>query len=152
MQAYSSSAEGARGFSRSSIREIFMRSSVSLLALALLIPSVNGADEKPLTAAEAAKRVGEKVTVQMLVRASKDRLEKHKEIYLDALENFKDPKNLAVVITLAGAGKLKEKGIDDPAGYYKDKWIRVTGTVIVVEKVSRIVVDDPAQIKVVEKE
>jgi hypothetical protein len=84
------------------------------------------------------------------VRAAKDRLEKRGEIYLDAEPDFKDPKNFAVVITRAGAASLKDKGIDDPAAYFKEKKIRATGTVKEVDKIPRIEIDDAGQIKVVE--
>jgi hypothetical protein len=107
------------------------------------------AEEKPLTPEEAIKKVDQKVTVQMEVRASKNRLEKRGEIYLDSREDYKDEKNLAVVIQKAGAAKFKELGIADPAEHFKGKTIRVTGTVILFEKRPRIVVEDPAQVKVV---
>ena len=45
---------------------------------------IQAAEEtKPLTPVEAIKKVNEKVTVQMLVKATKNRLEKRGEIYLD---------------------------------------------------------------------
>jgi DNA/RNA endonuclease YhcR with UshA esterase domain len=107
------------------------------------------AEDKALTPVEARKRVGEKVTVEMTVRASKDRLEKRGEIYLDSEANFRDEKNFAVVITKAGAASLKEAGIADPAGHFLDKTIRATGTVKEVEKVPRIEVDEAKQIRLV---
>jgi hypothetical protein len=119
---------------------------VGLLAL-----RATAADDKPLTPAEAVKKVNEKVTVQMEVKAAKDRLEKRGEIYLDSEEDFRDPKNLGVVVTRAGAAKFKEAGIDDPAGHFKGKTIRVTGTVILKEERPRIEVEDPKQIEAVEK-
>jgi hypothetical protein len=91
-------------------------------ALALiLVPFVAGAAppaDRPLSPLEARKRVNEKVSVEMLVRASKNRLEKHKEIYLDSEADFRDKKNLAVVINAAGAAKFKAAGIKEPAGYF----------------------------------
>jgi hypothetical protein len=108
-------------------------------------------DTKPLTPAEAIKKVNEKVTVQMLVKATKNRLEKRGEIYLDSEEDFRDDKNLGVVVTKAGAAKFKEAGVDDPAVHFKDKTIRVTGTVIIKEERPRIEVDDPKQIQIVDK-
>jgi hypothetical protein len=108
------------------------------------------AEDKPLTPVEARKKVGEKVTVEMTVRAAKDRLEKRGEIYLDSEENFRDEKNFAVVTTKAGAASLKEAGIDDPAGHFKDKKIRATGTVKEVSGVPRIEIDDAKQIRLVE--
>jgi hypothetical protein len=107
--------------------------------------------DKPLTPAEAIKKVDEKVVVEMLVQASKNRLEKFKEIYLDSELNFKDEKNLAVVITEACAAKFKEAGVDEPAAHFKDKTIRVTGTVTLKDKRPRIEVSDPKQIEIVKK-
>jgi hypothetical protein len=108
------------------------------------------ADDKPLGPVEARKKVGEKITVEMTVRAAKDRLEKRGEIYLDAEENFKDEKNFAVVITKAGAAKLKEAGIDDPAAHFKDKKIRASGVVKEVDIIPRIEIDEAKQIRIVQ--
>jgi hypothetical protein len=91
------------------------------------------------------------VTVQMLVKATKNRLEKRGEIYLDSEENFRDEKNLGIVITKNGAAKFKKAGVDDPAAHFKDKTIRVTGTFIIKDKRPRIEVDDPEQIQIVDK-
>ena len=107
------------------------------LLLALVCASVVVADEKeskPLTPAEAIKKVNEKVTVEMVVQASKNALEKRKEIYLDSEEDFRNEKNLAVVINADGAAKFKEAGVEDPAAHFKGKTIRVTGTVVLYEK------------------
>lgn len=104
--------------------------------------------EKVLMPTEARKKDGEKIAVELTVLASKERLEKHKEIYLDSEKNFKDEKNFAVVITAAGAAKFKAKGIDDPAAHFLGKTIRVRGTVTVVSGVPRIVVEDPSQLEV----
>ena len=108
-------------------------------------------EEKPLAPADAIKKVNEEVVVEMLVKASKNRLEKRKEIYLDSETDFRDPKNLAIVINVTGAEKFKEAGIDDPAVHFKDKTIRVTGKVVLQEDRPRIVVADPKQIQIVEK-
>jgi DNA/RNA endonuclease YhcR with UshA esterase domain len=121
-----------------------------LMTLAVLVCAA--AEEKPLTPVEARKKVGEKVTVEMTVQTSKDRLEKRGEIYLDAEADFRDAKNFAVVITRAGAAKLKAAGIDDPAAHFKGKTIRATGTVKEVEKVPRIEIDEASQIRVVGSE
>jgi hypothetical protein len=125
-----------------------------MLFLVLLMAALQAAcaeDAKPLTPAEAIKKVNQKVTVQMKVQAAKNRLEKRGEIYLDSEKDFHDRKNLGVVITRAGAAKFKKAGIADPAEHFKDRTIRVTGTVIIKEERPRIEVDDPKQIKVVEK-
>jgi hypothetical protein len=111
----------------------------------------SGADVKPLTPVEARQKVGEKITVEMTVRAAKDRLEKRGEIYLDSETDFRDEKNFAVVITKAGAASLKEAGIDNPAEHFKDKKVRATGTVKEVDKVPRIEIDDARQIKIADQ-
>jgi len=110
-----------------------------------------GDEPKPLTPLEARKKVGEKITVEMKVQAAKDRLEKRGEIYLDAETDFRDEKNFAVIITKAGAAKLKEAGIDDPAAHFMNKTIRATGQVKVVQDVPRIEIDDSKQIEVVDR-
>src|SRR5262245_63405373 len=107
-------------------------------------------DGKPLEPVEARKKVGEKITVEMTVATAKDRLEKRGEIYLDAELNFRDEKNFAVVITKAGAAKLKEAGIDDPAGHFMNKLIRATGEVKLVQNIPRIEIDDAKQISIVQ--
>jgi hypothetical protein len=111
--------------------------------------AARGLEDKPLSPEDAIKKVNEKVTVELLVKASKNRIEKRGEIYLDSEEDFHDPKNLGVVITKAGAAKFAEAGVKEPAAHFKGKTIRVTGTVIVKEKRPRIEIDDPKQISIV---
>jgi hypothetical protein len=72
------------------------------------------------------------------------------EIYLDSEENFRDEKNLAVVITEEVAGKFKDAGIENPAEHFRGKTIRVTGTVTLKEDRPRIEVSDPKAIKLIE--
>jgi hypothetical protein len=116
---------------------------------ALLIAASDQGNDKPLSPEEAIKKVNKKVTVEMLVKASKNRLEKRGEIYLDSEADFHDPKNLGIVITKAGAAKFAEAGIKEPASHFKNKTIRVTGTVVIKDKLPRIEVDDPKQIVIV---
>ena len=104
--------------------------------------------DKPLSPVDAIKKVNEKVTVEMTVKASKNRLEKRGEIYLDSEDDFHDPKNLGIVITKTGAAAFAKAGVEEPAGHFKGKTIRVTGTVIIIEKRPRIEVDDPKQIEI----
>src|SRR6266851_2632340 len=120
-----------------------IRSVMALLLSGLVVIQAVAEDIKPLTPVEAIKKVNEEVTVQMLVKAAKNRLEKRGEIYLDSEENFKDENNLGVVITKTGAAKFKEAGVNDPAVHFQDKIIRVKGTVIIKEQRPRIEVDDP---------
>src|SRR5262249_50861628 len=130
---------------------VMHRTCFALCALLAGAAGLAAADDKPLGPVEARKKVGEKITVQMRVKASKDRLEKHGEIYLDAETDFKDRKNFAVVITKKGAASLKKAGVADPAGHYKGKTIRATGKVKEVGGVPRIEVEDAKQVSVVKK-
>ncbi len=123
---------------------------VLTLALCGLVVIQATEDPKPLTPVEAIKKVNEEVTVQMPVKATKNRLEKQGEIYLDSEEDFKDEKNLGIVITKDGAAKFKEAGVDDPAEHFKGKTIRVKGKVIIKEERPRIEVENPKQIEIVE--
>ena len=120
------------------------------LVLAAAAGLIAQAGEQPLAPTAARKKVGEKVTVEMRVATAKDRLEKRGEIYLDSEEDFQDEKNFAVVITRAGAAKLREEGINDAAEHFNGKTIRATGLVKEVDKVPRIEIDEAKQIRVLE--
>ncbi len=102
----------------------------------------------PLSSLEAANRVNEQVTVEMLVKATKNCLH-CSQIFLDSEEDHHDPDNLAVAVTGVGKAKFREAMIDDPAGHFKGKIIRVTGIVMLKENRPAIEVDDPRQIEVV---
>ncbi|HTU19833.1 MAG TPA: hypothetical protein VMG10_17350 [Gemmataceae bacterium] len=122
---------------------------VALFCLALPVVA-SARKDKPLSPAEAIKMVDKEVTVQMVVRSSKNALAKRHEIYLDSEEDFRDEKNLAVVITEEGAANFKEAGIDDPAEHFRGKTIRVTGTVIRKDDRPRIEISDPKAIRLIE--
>src|SRR5438876_12134744 len=107
---------------------------VTLILGGMVAVQATAEDTRPLTPVKAIKKVNEEVTVQMLVKATKNRLDKRGEIYLDSEANFRDEKNLGIVIVKAGAAKFKEAGVDDPAIHFKEKTIRVKGTVIIKEK------------------
>jgi DNA/RNA endonuclease YhcR with UshA esterase domain len=102
----------------------------------------------PLSPLEAANRVNEQVTVQMLVRAAKN-CAHCSQIFLDSEEDHHDPKNLAVAVTETGKVRFKEMRIDDPANHFKGQVIRVTGVVTLKENRPQIEVEDPGQIEFV---
>jgi hypothetical protein len=116
------------------------------VVLSCLSPTAGAAD-KPLPPSEARKQVGKRITVEMVVKATKDDLEKRGQIYLDSESNFRDEKNFAVVITKSGAASLKKAGIDEPAKHFKSKKIRATGTVKKVQEVPRIEINNADQIE-----
>src|SRR5208282_3020384 len=98
---------------------------------------------------EAISRLNDPVTVKMLIKRAKS-CTGSLQFFLDCEENHRDPKNLGVVVTTAGAAKFKEAKIENPAAHFKGKTIRVQGTVILKELRPYIEVDDPGQIEVVE--
>ena len=125
-----------------------MRLSAVLIVFAfapLALP--DDAPAKPLTPAEAAKKVDQKVTVEMEVKSTGGRSNR----YLNSEADYKSADNFTVFIAKEKLPKFKDAKIDDPAEYYKGKTIRVSGTVTVSDDKPRIEVDGPDQIQVVEK-
>lgn len=122
---------------------------LSALACLLFIPAFVLAEDtpKPLTPAEAATKVKEKVTVQMQVKSTGGR----ENCYLNSEEDFKSDANFTVFLSKDAKEKFKKAGIENPVEFYKLKTIQVTGTVIVVEKKPRIAVNEPTELKVIEK-
>jgi len=107
---------------------------------------------KFVTPAEAIKQIGKpEVLVEMVVKKSKDRLEKRGIIYLDSEEDFKNANNLGVAISAEGAAKFKKQGIPDPAAHFEGKTIRVRGCVMRFEERPYLPVHNPEQISIVEK-
>ena len=97
---------------------------------------------------EALKRLSDPVTVEMFIKRTKS-CTCSSQFFLDCEENKRDPKNLGLVVTTAGAAKFREAGIDDPADHFQGKTIRVRGVVILKEGLPYIEVDDPGQIEIV---
>ena len=104
----------------------------------------------PLSAPEARTRINEQITVEMFVKAAKN-CQRCSLVFLDSEEDHHDPTNFAVAVTDTGKARFREAKIDDPAGHFKGKTIRVTGLVMVKDNQPQIEVDDPRQIEVVEK-
>jgi hypothetical protein len=103
----------------------------------------------PISPVEAIQRLNEPVVVQMLVKRTKS-CTCSSQFFLDCEESKRDPKNLGLIITTAGAARFKETGIDDPADHFQGKTIRVHGVVVLKEGWPYIEVDDPGQIDVVD--
>lgn len=101
-----------------------------------------------LSAVEAINRVGESVTVEMLVQRTKC-CTGSRQVFLDSEPNHRDPNNLGLVVTENGRAKFGEVGIADPTAHFRGRTIRVHGVVIRKEKGPYIEVDDPGQIEMV---
>ena len=124
----------------------------TLLVLGLLSTPAVAEDEKgPFGPVDARTQLGKEITVRMEVKKAKDRLETRGEIYLDAEEDFKSPRNFAVVITRKGAESLKSAGVTDPVGHFKGKTVTARGTVKEVQDIPRIEIDEARQIAIVTK-
>src|SRR6516165_9096018 len=88
-------------------------------------------DVKPVTPAEAATMVGKKVTVAFYVKS----IGKTEGLaFLNSEASHKNEKNFTIFIGKEGMKKFREAEIDDPAAFYRDKTIRVIGTVTTHEK------------------
>lgn len=125
-----------------------MRPASLLIALLTFPALVAFADDvTPMTPAEAAKKVNEKVLVEMDVKSTGGR----ENQYLNSEEDFKDTKNFTIFIAKDHLPKFKKAGIDNPSTHYKGKKIRVSGTVVLEKEKPWIKVEEPDQIKVVEK-
>jgi DNA/RNA endonuclease YhcR with UshA esterase domain len=114
-------------------------------AVLVLLPwvSLARADDapKPIGPAEAAKKVGEQVTLRMAVKSATLR---SGVCFLNSEEDFKDAKNFTIFFD-------KEAKIDDPATHYKGKTIQVKGKVKLYRERPEIAVSGPDQIEIVDK-
>lgn len=98
--------------------------------------------------ADAINRIGESVTVDMIVQRTKLCCCSN-QCFLDSEANHREPNNLGVVVTEVGRAKFGEAGIDDPTAHFSGKTIRVRGLVVRKEKGVYIEVSDPGQIELV---
>ena len=125
-----------------------MRRAPVLLAL-ILVTAARGDDTpaKPISPAEAAKKVNEKVTVEMEVKSTGG-----KDVcFLNSEADYKDDKNFTVFIPEETLEKFKKAKIDDPRAHFKGKTVQVTGTVTLYREKPQIKVEEPDQIKVADK-
>jgi DNA/RNA endonuclease YhcR with UshA esterase domain len=125
-----------------------------MVAVLLATPALLRADDpdrKPIAPAEAARHINEKCVVEMEVKST-GKSRDGNAVFLNSETDFKDKNNFTIFL---GGKELLEKfkkaKIDDPAAHFKDRTIRVTGTVKLYREKPEIAVDDPDQIQVVEK-
>lgn len=119
--------------------------------LGLLTPQ-DGKAEKPrpegvLSPADAAKKVGEMVTVQFEVKAARN-LGEGKRFFLNSESNLRDEKNFTIVLNAKARG-AKWKDATDAT--FKGKTVRVKGKVTEFQKKPQIEVNEEDQIEIVEK-
>ena len=134
---------------RMSRRSLLIAALLGPIALAAGAFADDKATAKVVPAAEAKDHLGETCTVELTVRLTKNVPDK--VCYLDSEKDYKDPKNLAVIIAAKDLIAFQKAGIDDPSVFYKGKVIRVTGKVILESEQVRIHVEEPGRIEVIEK-
>jgi DNA/RNA endonuclease YhcR with UshA esterase domain len=120
---------------------------VALLCLPAFV-TAGGDDTKPLTPEAAAKKVGEKCTVEMKVLS----VGQGKGVYfLNSKEDYKDAGNFTFFINKEGVESLQKAKIDDPVAHFKGKTVRATGMVKLYNDRPEIVVEKAEQLQIVEK-
>jgi alkaline phosphatase D len=130
--------------------EIVLKDTISL---SLLKPASRAAAALPhnpgpgtISPREALKKLGEKVVVEMKVQAT-GQPKSGNRIFLNSETDFRSPLNFTVVLN---AGAMEGKWEKATQATFKDKVIRVTGTVSDFKGSLQIVVDDPAQLELLE--
>ena len=116
--------------------------------MALLPAFATAEDKEALTPETAAKKLNEKCTVEMVVKSTG---KGNGVFFLNSKENYRDADNFTVFINKDGVAKLKEAKIEDPAAHYKNKTIRVTGTVKLYRDKPEIIVEKTDQIRLIGK-
>jgi alkaline phosphatase D len=102
-----------------------------------------------ITVAEAITKVGENVTLEFQVKAT-GKTQTNSRVFLNSTVDRGDKENFTVVLVMKDVGDaLKTAGVADPATFYKNKTVRVTGTVSLYQERPQIVVEDATMIAVV---
>ncbi len=128
-----------------------MKKIILVLALAFTFTAIAYAQEKAITASEAAKMIDKDVLLEMKVESSS--MDKNKSnMFLNSKASFKDADNFTVVVRAGANEKLKEKlKFKDAPKFFKDKTIQVKGKVSTYNDKPQIVVDGSSQLTVIEE-
>ena len=97
---------------------------------------------------EARKHVDQRVTVTFKVQHAKFATNPDR-VYLDSEKDYKDPKNLGLLIQVDALAEFKKAGIEKPAELYDGKMVRATGKVFLKDDLVFIGLEKPAQIEIV---
>jgi DNA/RNA endonuclease YhcR with UshA esterase domain len=120
------------------------------LTALVVCPFADDTKKASIPPSEAAKKVDEKVTVEMEVKSVGRG--KSGVFFLNSEENYKSSSNFTLFINRTGAASFKKAGVVDPAKHFKGKKVRATGTVKLYRERPEIAIEDPKQIELVEKE
>ncbi len=124
-----------------------MRSLLMLFLVALTSLSLAQGPPPVVSLVQAAKMVDQRVTIQMEVKSTGG----NTACFLNSSADFKDAGNFTVFLPAEALEKFAQGKVAKPAEYYKGKFVQVTGTVSLYKDKPQIRVDDPAQIKVLER-
>ena len=117
-----------------------------LLAVLLTCQAALAQDAaRPLTPAEAAKKIDQQITVELMVKSSGG----NRNRYLNSAADYSQPGNFTIYIPEAAVRKFAEAQIAKPDEYYYGKTIQVTGTVTLARDKPQLTVNDPSQVKIV---
>ncbi|QDT55552.1 hypothetical protein Pan44_35960 [Caulifigura coniformis] len=104
---------------------------------------------KSIAADQARKHVGDRVTVQFKVLHTKAAKEPDR-VYLDSEKDYRDPRNLGVLIEADALPSFAKVGIKNPAAHYDGKTIRITGNLFLRDDNVFIRAKAPGDIKIVD--
>ena len=128
----------------------FALAAVSPLALPHLSAAAEpAAAPKSITADQARQHVGQLVIVTFKVQHAKSAT-KPDRVYLDSEKDYRDPKNLGVLIEADALPAFTKAGIDKPATHYDAKTIRITGKPFLRDDTVFIKADRPDQIQLID--
>lgn len=121
----------------------------ALLTVVILAAPIKADEDKVLPVEEASKKVGQTVTVELVVQSTGETRSGNKLLFLNSEKDFRSPKNFTIVIDGKVLDKFAKAGVADPRNFYGDATIRVTGKVSLYQNKPQIRVEGPEQIKVV---
>lgn len=103
---------------------------------------------KAIKPEDARKHVDQRVTVTFKVQHAKFATNPDR-VYLDSEKDYKDPKNLGLLIQADALPEFKKAGIEKPAEHYDGKTVHATGKVFLKDDLVFIGLEKPAQIEIV---
>jgi hypothetical protein len=103
---------------------------------------------KVIKAEDARKHVDQQVIVTFKVQHAKFAMNPDR-VYLDSEKDYKDPKNLGLLIQADALAEFKKAGIEKPAEHYYGKMVRATGKEFLKDNLVFIGLEKPAQIEIV---
>ncbi len=116
---------------------------------------IAGAAEEPspaakiITADVARNHVGQKVTVTFKVLHTKAATNPER-VYIDSEKDYRDPRNLGILIESDSLPAFAKAGIPKPATHYEGKNVRITGTPFLRNGDLFIRATEPSQIEILD--